>query len=1428
MNKSLVSPIVLALTVVSALQAAPPPTTGPGAQPLFDGKTLNGWEGAPKLWKVVDGVIVGGSLTETIPQNEFLATERRYTNFVLRLQFRLRGGSGFINSGVQIRSERVPNSSEMAGYQCDIGEPNWWASLYDESRRNRVLAWSDIGSLDKVIRRNEWNDYIVLADGARVSTWINGVQGVDYYEPDPAIAGKGGRLGFQVHGGGAAEGSFRNITIEELPARPRNEGAGAPPAAPHPSPLSPEEQERSFSVPPGFRVELVAAEPDGGKFVPIAFDHAGRLWTASALDYPIDANESPAEARALFERGGKDRILVFDTPTAPGRQKARVFAEGLAMPLGLHPYLDGAYAQYGSEIRRYRDTDGDGKADRHEVVLKGFGIEDSHLFPHQFTRLPGNWFLLAQGAFNNSKVVGADGITTEFNKTKMARFRPDGSRFETVGWGPCNIWGLVFDRHGEMFIQEANDQGWPMMPFLEGGSYPLCGDDVPRPFAPPFPKTAETEMGGTGLSGLALSEGSDSFPAPWRNVFFLANPITRKIQAIRLHRGTGAPQPEAYANGWQLEHLPDFVLSSDPWFRPVAISMGPDGCLYIVDWYNQIISHNEVPRNHPERDKVRGRIWRVRHESQPHRTQVPDLAKIPEADLLKSLAAPSTWEAQAAWQQIIDRKARALAPQLSRLFEDTSTVADLRIRSLWALEGLRSTDPVPLQRAFESARARSLRKEILRVYGDAGFDYESTRVIAARGLADPDRVVRQEAIRVLGRMIEFIATDPQPTAADREHAVAATSLLLQAAAGAAPGDWPRAPLYFRDFERYLVRLALEKHRGLVARYLDEDNRPLTREARALGAVILGGPEGARRFVRLLPTLDRGLNTEELLFVAGAADEPAARQALQAALALPPTLQLMYDQRARVANPEKLAPLLVDAVRQLLRTQPGDPSSDLAVRLASGFRLSALEPELTTIASTPKSTPARQLAVLRALREAGSSRVEIFTQFATSPDDGVRKEAIAALAAAKSEAALPALLGLWPNLTPALRKQVVDRLASAPESANRLVAAIRSGDVPREDLDGYALDKLTAVLPSDAFVQQLAKELGSSLRPILRLNGTDAARIDDPIQLPGAFTVETWIRLEPGLSNTDSLLGGPGFDLNFFGGTFRAWVSSPHNDIVVATKPTTAEAWVHLAVTRDAEGRFRIYVNGELDQTSKAVEPRPLAGLHIADSTPQGGTAADLYEYRIWNVARTADQIRYSANLALKPGTPGVLFHGSGESWGQRGSGTRIERTGDLPPVQTEQEAAAMLARFDQFRALAAKPGDVQRGRQVFATTCGICHSVQGQGGKIGPALDGAGVHGNESLLRNILTPNAAMEAGYRRFRIETQDGEIHEGLLAASDATSLTLRQPSTEDRRFLRTEVRRSSFLKGSVMPEGLLEAIQPTEVTDLFAYLRTLGTGR
>src|SRR5262249_10357223 len=133
-------------------------------------------------------------------------------------------------------------------------------------------------------------------------------------------------------------------------------------------------------------------------------------------------------------------------------------------------------------------------------------------------------------------------------------------------------------------------------------------------------------------------------------------------------------------------------------------------------------------------------------------------------------------------------------------------------------------------------------------------------------------------------------------------------------------------------------------------------------------------------------------------------------------------------------------------------------------------------------------------------------------------------------------------------------------------------------------------------------------------------------------------------------------------------------------------------------------------------------------------------------------------------------------------------------------------------------------GDVAHGRALFTTTCMICHSVGGQGAQIGPVLNGAGASGVEALLRNILTPNAAMEAGYRMFRVELKDGDVLDGFLVSQDNETVILRRPDTEDQRIPQIQIRRAAFTKRSIMPEGLLEALKPGEVTDLFAYLTTL----
>ncbi len=219
-----VAPACLALCCTAPPENDTPPASEPppeedGFAPLFDGKTFAGWEGNLELFRIEDDAVVGGNLSDEIPRNEFLCTTEEYGDFELRLQARTSREDA--NGGIQFRSRRTPNESEVVGYQADIGllggEPpqNIWGALYDEARRRELLAVPDQDELAKVFRPGSWNDYVIRAEGSRIQIWINGSQTVDYTETDPDIAPTG-VIGLQIHAGAPAEIRYRNLQIRPL------------------------------------------------------------------------------------------------------------------------------------------------------------------------------------------------------------------------------------------------------------------------------------------------------------------------------------------------------------------------------------------------------------------------------------------------------------------------------------------------------------------------------------------------------------------------------------------------------------------------------------------------------------------------------------------------------------------------------------------------------------------------------------------------------------------------------------------------------------------------------------------------------------------------------------------------------------------------------------------------------------------------------------------------------------------------------------------------------------------------------------------------------------------------------------------------------------------------------------------------------------
>ncbi|MFT3701249.1 MAG: c-type cytochrome [Agriterribacter sp.] len=620
--------------------------------------------------------------------------------------------------------------------------------------------------------------------------------------------------------------------------------------------LTPEEELAGFTVPEGFTVELVASERDGIiNPVDLTFDDAGRLWTQTASMYPLDPivnmgwddllalMDDPEKQRSIptFKKlldlyegrtKGTDKILILSNLYDKSKKaKVSVWADGLTIPMSIMPYKDGAYVAQGSELFLLRDSSGAGKADQRIRLFTGFGYTDTHTLAHSLVRGPGGWMYFAHGALNKGKVSSLiSDAKVRMDYCKIARFSMDAKKIELVTSGLNNIWGFQLRNNGQWYGTEANDLGYSINPMEPGTGFPGGGNDRIRSYQPLFPELHKFRVGGTGISGLAFADDrSGSFPGEWKDVALLANPITNRINAVKINRNVDGSVTA--------EHLPDLLSSQDKYFRPVNIEFGPDGCLYIADWYDKIISHNEVSTTHPDRDKSLGRIWRIRYKSQPQ-VVIPDLYKAKTAELPGYLASPSLLTKRAAWHQVTDRPAsetRSLAPELMLLAGDASQDEATRIHTLWCLESITWYD-AGLMKKLLSSPLDNLRRESVRSLASFSLSAEQLAGSLQQHIEDTNPMVRSEALRTIAY------------AAKANDAVIA--LLIKASKPFLPGNMVGGS-YERNFERYLALKALEQYPGELYSYLQTSEAASNPTSNRLWAIqALPAAQKEEQFLRL--------------------------------------------------------------------------------------------------------------------------------------------------------------------------------------------------------------------------------------------------------------------------------------------------------------------------------------------------------------------------------------------------------------------------------------------------------------------------------------------------------------------------------------------------------------------------------------------------
>jgi putative heme-binding domain-containing protein len=477
-------------------------------------------------------------------------------------------------------------------------------------------------------------------------------------------------------------------------------------------PLSPQEERAKFHLPPGFEIQLVAAEDEIAKPLNLNFDAAGRLWVTSTEIYPwaakTDALGAPIpgfdktweEMAAYFKvpadgsiasppEHGRDTVRVLSDFGADGKAgKIRVFADGLNIPIGVQPLPRPAGAKGDSvivhsipSIWKFTDTDGDGIADQRERLYTGFGFKDTHGMSSNYLLSADGWIYGCHGYANHSEVRDKSGKVTVIDSGNTYRFRPDGSKIEIYSHGQTNPFGLTEDDHGDFYTCDSHSR--PAMLVLPGGFYE--GINKQHDGLGFAPRIMEHDHGSSAIGGIAWY-GATQFPAEFRGNTFNGNPVTRRVNRDRYEWKGSTPTAV---------EMPDFVSCDDPWFRPIQVKLGPDGALYIADFYNSIIGHYEMPLTDPRRDKTRGRIWRVvwrgEHGEVPV-AQTPNLRKLDDAGLIGKLDDRNIVVRTMVVNELASRGGAGIGEKLRAVKSDAAKPVVMRTLAAFALSRMGAFD----------------------------------------------------------------------------------------------------------------------------------------------------------------------------------------------------------------------------------------------------------------------------------------------------------------------------------------------------------------------------------------------------------------------------------------------------------------------------------------------------------------------------------------------------------------------------------------------------------------------------------------------------------------------------------------------------------------------------------------------------------------
>jgi putative membrane-bound dehydrogenase-like protein len=781
--------------------------------------------------------------------------------------------------------------------------------------------------------------------------------------------------------------------------------------------FTPEEALKRMQAADGFEVKLVAAEPLIRQPVTMTFDDRGRLWVIQYLQYPNPAGLKPVSVdqylRTKYDRvpeppprgpRGADSITILEDPDANGRyRKAKDFVTGLNLASGMALGHGGVYVVQPPFLLFYPDRDGDDAPDGDpEVLLSGFGLEDAHALANSLQWGPDGWLYGAQGSTVYANVRGIEFVQG------IWRYHPLTKEFELFAEGGGNTWGVDFDRHGNV-IAGTNFGGYAMLHQVQGGYYVknfVKHGELKNPHAYGYFGHVPYQgfKGGHVTCGGIVYQGG-AFPEKFHHQYIAANLLSNALYWHVLER---------QGSSFKARFGGDLLLANDPWFRPVDCLTGPDGSVYVADWYDKRATHLDPIDNW---DRTNGRIYKVEAKGTKPAKNL-GLAKRSSKELLELLGHPNNWYSREARRILAERRDKSVWPALRKMLKESTGA--LALEALWAL------------------------------YVSGGFDDE----IAGQLLDHANEDVRAWTVRLLGdakrvapalakRLVQAARRDPSVTVRSQ---LACTCKRL-------PGEDSLpivAELLRRDKD------AGDPHIPLLLWWAAENKAISDREA--VLSLFDHADTWERPLVKqsLLERLGRRYLAE-----GKEADLAACTRLLDRAPSFAATELLLQGMEKALEGrrPGKAPAALADQVAALWQQRP-DNATVLRVALRLG-NTAAYQHALKRTAD-PKTQESERLRLVEVLGQIGrpdcvATLLDLLREAKTEP---LRRALLAALQPFTEPQIAATVLELYPKLSRDLRQRVHGLLCSRAGSGLELLKAVDAGRIPAKDMSLEHLRQLT--------------------------------------------------------------------------------------------------------------------------------------------------------------------------------------------------------------------------------------------------------------------------------------------------------------------------------------------------------------------------------